>query len=236
MAIKVKWAVNFNPEKHEYTDLNGNRLRSVTEVKNQYMNRTWEDKKESLVMFNKNKAPHITAEFLDERREIGGQRGRIIHEQIEKWVMTGEMDMDLTDEGLKLDAKFWQRLTAQLEESDVTEYDKHYTEVVLCDPENGLCGIADLVSFAGGRLFLSDWKTNKSIEKKGSGTMHPPLDSVINSDLMGFAVQMSLYWWLLTRNGNDVDPRMFLRHITPSGYLKTHVIHYIPQIERLFDF
>ncbi len=240
MAIKVKWAVNFDPEKHEYTDLQGNRLRSVTEVKNQYMNRTWEDKKESLVMFNKNKAPHITAEFLDERREIGGQRGRIIHEQVERWVMTGQMDMDLNfDSGnpkTNLNPKFWQRLRGELEKSDLSEYDKHYPEIILCDPENGLCGRLDLPSETSNRIILTDWKSNQTIEKKGNGTMHPPLDSVINSDLMGFAVQMSLYWWLLTRNGNDVDPRMFLRHITPSGYLKTHVIHYIPQIERLFDF
>ena len=236
MAINIKWAVNFDPKEHQYTDQKGNRLRSVTEIKDGLMNRTWEDKKEELVMFNKNKAPHITAEFLDERREIGGKRGRIIHEQLERWTSAGGMDTELTDEELKLNPKFWQRLTCQLQESDLIEYDKHYAEVMLADPENGLCGIADLVSTNGERLILSDWKTNKQIGKTGTAMMIPPFDHLPNSDLNGYAVQLSLYRWLLVRNGNAVDERMFLRRITETGYIRTHILNYIPQVERLFDF
>jgi len=100
-------------------------------------------------------------------------------------------------------------------------------EVILFSPQLYLAGTTDLLAYdpEAQELFILDWKTNEKLTAesfRGSEYMLPPLDHLQDANLNHYALQLSLYARILTREG-------YIDHLSGPVRTITPMLLWIPQ-------
>lgn len=86
----------------------------------------------------------------------------------------------------------------------------------------GICGQSDLVEVVNGKVNIIDYKTNKEIKKESyidwegkSQKMNPPVDSLDDCNFYHYALQLSIYMYIILKHNPKLKPgRIFIHHIT----------------------
>lgn len=92
-------------------------------------------------------------------------------------------------------------------------YEQVFAEQIITDHTLPIAGTADLILQTGNHVSILDWKTDKSIERYSFGytrgrpaeMLKPPFDSWHNCNFSIYSVQLSIYAWMLERQGFVVD-------------------------------
>jgi hypothetical protein len=106
-----------------------------------------------------------------------------------------------------------------------------YPELLLFDHEFKLAGQADVVIKNGKSVSILDYKTSKSIEKTAfqSQTLLYPLDHMPNANFYIYTMQLSLYAYMLERQGYEIG-RLQIHHINRETFdlIECHEVEYYP--------
>jgi len=86
----------------------------------------------------------------------------------------------------------------------------------------GICGQSDLVEVVNGKVNIIDYKTNKKIDTESyvdwegkSEKMNPPLDSLDDCNFYHYALQLSIYMYMILKHNPKLKPgRIFIHHVT----------------------
>jgi hypothetical protein len=86
----------------------------------------------------------------------------------------------------------------------------------------GICGQSDLVEVVNGKVNIIDYKTNKEIKKESfvnfegkSEKMNPPVDSLDDCNFYHYALQLSIYMYIILKHNPKLKPgKIFIHHIT----------------------
>jgi hypothetical protein len=86
----------------------------------------------------------------------------------------------------------------------------------------GICGQSDLVEVVNGKVNIIDYKTNKEIKKESyvdwegkSEKMLPPVDSLDDCNFYHYALQLSIYMYIILKHNPKLKPgKIFIHHIT----------------------
>lgn len=85
----------------------------------------------------------------------------------------------------------------------------------------GLCGQADRVEVVGDKVNIYDYKTNKEIKTQGftnwegvTQKMLPPVSHLDDCNLMHYALQLSLYMYIICKHNHNLKPgKLEIHHI-----------------------
>jgi hypothetical protein len=85
----------------------------------------------------------------------------------------------------------------------------------------GICGQSDLVEVVNGKVNIIDYKTNKEIKKESyvnwegiSEKMSPPVDSLDDCNFYHYALQLSIYMYIILKHNPKLKPgKIFIHHI-----------------------
>jgi hypothetical protein len=86
----------------------------------------------------------------------------------------------------------------------------------------GICGQSDLVEVVNGKVNIIDYKTNKEIKMKSyvdwegkSEKMLPPVDSLDDCHFYHYALQLSIYMYIILKHNPKLKPgKIFIHHVT----------------------
>ena len=96
-----------------------------------------------------------------------------------------------------------------------------YPEHLVYLKSAGICGQADRVEVVGNHLNIYDYKTNKEIKTKGftnwqgiTDTLKNPLNHLDNCNFNHYALQLSLYMYMMLKHNHSLKPGiMEIHHI-----------------------
>ena len=96
-----------------------------------------------------------------------------------------------------------------------------YPEHLVYLKSAGLCGQSDLVEVINGEVHITDYKTNKEIKTEGftnwegvSQKMTSPLSHLDDCNLMHYALQLSMYMYIILKHNPKLKPgTLTLHHI-----------------------
>lgn len=85
----------------------------------------------------------------------------------------------------------------------------------------GICGQSDLVEVVNGKVNIIDYKTNKEIKKESyinwegkSDKMLPPLDGLDDCHFYHYALQLSIYMYIILKHNPKLKPgKIFIHHV-----------------------
>jgi hypothetical protein len=97
-----------------------------------------------------------------------------------------------------------------------------YPEHMVYLKSAGLCGQSDLVEVVNGKVNIIDYKTNKEIKMEGftnwegvTDKMLPPVDSLDDCHFNHYALQLSIYMYIILKHNPKLKPgKIFVHHIT----------------------
>jgi hypothetical protein len=86
----------------------------------------------------------------------------------------------------------------------------------------GICGQSDLVEVVNGKVNIIDYKTNKKIDTESyidwegkSEKMSPPLDLHDDCNFNHYALQLSIYMYIILKHNPKLKPgKIFIHHVT----------------------
>lgn len=96
-----------------------------------------------------------------------------------------------------------------------------YPEHLVYLKSAGLCGQSDLVEVVNGKVNITDYKTNKEIKTEGyvnwegrRQMMNPPVNHLEDCHLMHYALQLSLYLYMILKHNPRLSPgKLTIHHI-----------------------
>lgn len=91
-----------------------------------------------------------------------------------------------------------------------------YTELLTYHPIFAICGQVDRVEVRNGVIKIDDWKTNKEIKYEGFNKqmMFSPLDHLPDCNFVHYALQLSMYMYLLLWHNTHLVPgQLTLKHV-----------------------
>jgi hypothetical protein len=94
-----------------------------------------------------------------------------------------------------------------------------YPEHMVYLKSAGLCGQSDLVEVVNGVVHITDYKTNKEIKTEGFvnwegkvSKMNAPLNHLDDCNLMHYALQLSLYMYIILKHNPKLKPGIITIH------------------------
>jgi len=109
-------------------------------------------------------------------------------------------------------------------------------ELIVHDEELGLAGTIDLVVETPDGLVLIDWKTNKKITTKGYNNKKAlePIEDLDDCHLVKYSLQLSLYAYMLERQGWKID-MLLLVHLIDGLAVSIEVPYVKERVEELLE-
>jgi hypothetical protein len=162
--------------------------------------------------------PNKIIEFWDKEAKRGNDLGSWYHDQRENETLSCDTvrreNLDLpifrsiTDGDIKLSPD--QQLVPGI-------YPEHFVYL----KSASICGQADRVEVIGDRVDIYDYKTNKAINKQSyvnwegiSKKMKPPLEHLDDCNLMHYALQLSLYMYIILKHNHHLKPgNIIVQHV-----------------------
>lgn len=94
-----------------------------------------------------------------------------------------------------------------------------YPEHMVYLKSAGICGQSDLVEVIRNEVHITDYKTNKEIKTEGftswdgiTQKMNPPLSHLDDCNLMHYALQLSMYMYIIIKHNPKLDPGTLTIH------------------------
>jgi hypothetical protein len=94
-----------------------------------------------------------------------------------------------------------------------------YPEHMVYLKSAGICGQSDLVEVVNGIVHITDYKTNKEIKTEGymswdgvSQKMAPPVAHLDDCHLMHYALQLSMYMYIILKHNPKLSPGILTIH------------------------
>lgn len=189
-----------------------------------------------------NKREEILKEWAAKRDE-SCIRGTLIHREHELGHLGGETP---EVKKLGLGGKFTPNVTNKIELGS----QKVYPEILLSwmseDGELRIAGQADLIIIDGTSLYVLDYKTNKSIDKKSyfdtrakrSTMMKYPLNNLQDSNFWHYSLQLSTYAWMIKQAYPEVEiKKLMLIHYDHNGNCTDYECDYLEaEVIRMLSF
>lgn len=170
-----------------------------------------------------------TEEFLEkkkeiledwaEKREASCIRGSAIHKELENSHLNGETK-EL--QFLQLGGKFNTDTTNKIKFGEKGVYPEILLSRISEDKKLRVAGQADLVIVDKDEVYILDYKTSKSIDKKSfydrrlkkSTMMKYPLNNLMDTNFWHYSLQLSLYAWMIQK----ADPRFVIKKLVLIHY------------------
>ena len=118
-------------------------------------------------------------------------------------------------------------------ESDLRLVDGIYPELMVYLESEGICGQADLVEVVDDEVHVYDYKSSKEIPMKSyvnwegkSNRMYPPISHIDDSKGMHYALQLSLYMYIILRHNPKLRP----------GKIELHHVKFVKESEDEFGY
>ena len=198
--------VFFNDAEHKYTDKDGNRLLSITQLISHFK----EKFDESGIITEKYAKKHglTVTEVKEKWKEINEQScfyGTSVHESLEHFINNGTI----------LDNEY---------KSIVEQFSKYkfegklHSEVMVHSVEHMIAGTVDIIEkLPNKEINIWDFKTNKKIERTNSWgkKMKHCLFYLEDANFVHYCIQMSLYAYLCELKGLKVK-NLFLLYMNPK--------------------
>lgn len=185
-------------------------------------------------------------ELLEEwkvKRDESCVRGTAIHKKHELQHLAGKTQ---EIKKLGLGGTFSPNLTNKIQLGEQRVYPELLLSYVSEDGELRLAGQADLVIVDGNDVYILDYKTNKSIDKKGfydrakkkSTMMKFPLNNLEDTNFWHYTVQLSTYAWMIQQALPDANIKiLMLIHYDHDGNETTYECEYLlADVIRMLDF
>ena len=177
-----------------------------------YREEVMQKKREFLAMWaEEGKAAAARGTAYHKKREEEVRSGVTVHDSKEYYTLTGDP------------------LASKIEADGV------YPELLLYDDELEIAGQADWVLKSGNTIHIKDYKTSKDVSKLGfmEEMLLYPLNGLLNAKFYVYSVQMSLYAYILERQGYDIGS-LVIEHVDgrtqetidvlPTSYYRDEVI------------
>jgi hypothetical protein len=94
-----------------------------------------------------------------------------------------------------------------------------YPEHMVYLKSAGICGQSDLVEVINGEVHITDYKTNKEIKTEGftnwegiTQKMNPPVSHLDDCHLMHYALQLSMYLYIILKHNPKLNPGTLTIH------------------------
>jgi hypothetical protein len=94
-----------------------------------------------------------------------------------------------------------------------------YPEHMVYLKSAGICGQSDLVEVMNGEVHITDYKTNKEIKTEGftnwegiTQKMNPPVAHLDDCHLMHYALQLSMYLYIILKHNPKLNPGTLTIH------------------------
>ena len=96
-----------------------------------------------------------------------------------------------------------------------------YPEHMVYLKSAGICGQSDLVEVINGKIYITDYKTNKEIKTESyvnwegiSKKMLAPVNHLDDCSFNHYALQLSIYMYIMIKHNPKLEPgQMFIHHI-----------------------
>ena len=165
--------------------------------------------KDVVAHFERNKAGRFTEDVINRinwyvnkwefAKNSACAAGTKIHKQKEEEILA--QDGIETSSGVRLTA---------IESCDIDHLKRVkngvFPELLVYDTEYDIAGQVDLVYKKGKKIIIKDYKTNNEISREAfaDNKMKVPLDNLLDSTFNHYMLQMSLYAWILERQGYEI--------------------------------
>ena len=213
--------LKFTAGNHKYTSEDGTDWLSVTSVVSQFKQPFDADK--IAVKSSKNKKSKwygMTPEAIKDAWKAEALRATTLgtwyhnqresdicnFENMERHGFTVPIFKPIEENGVKISPN--QKLT-----------DGIYPEHMVYLRSAGICGQSDLVEVVDGTVHITDYKTNKEIKLEGytnwegiSQKMSPPLSHLDDCHLNHYAIQLSLYMYIIIKHNPKLKPGTLTIH------------------------
>lgn len=213
--------ITFEPRYHTYTDNRGQRYLSGTQLLKKFTPKFDAVAISEKCAAGKNpkyagrKPEEIRAEWKAEG-ERGRNEGDNLHSYVEALLKNEMTPFPISERCERL---FYQGELAV--KKLLARFEFIAAEMIIFSPELGIAGMIDLLLMDRLRneIVIGDWKQNKEIDTENQHqTMLPPIDHLPSAALHQYTLQLSLYQFLLEKEGyfNVAGYRRALIHITPE--------------------
>lgn len=168
-------------------------------------------------------------EMWDEKGRESREKGTAMHKKIESYYHGKSV---LTDETFELFKIFANKITLK----------PYRTEWAVYDWEQKIAGTIDFVDYQNGEYIIYDWKrSDKLIAKNGLPIKNsqygvkalPPIENLDDSPYYHYALQLSLYKYILEKNYGITVSKLRLGIFHPS-YNKPYILE-IPYLQNEID-
>lgn len=159
--------------------------------------------------------PEELRELWNIRKDFSIVRGTEFHLYVHKYLSENKKIRTVTPifKEIQLFHKFWDK-------KNKDRYIIIDTELIVCCKKIRLAGTIDclVLNKNTGKIYLLDWKTNRTIYQDGTGKFFlEPLSHLPNSDLHKYSLQLNMYRYLLEQSCQDlVIEDLFLIHFSPK--------------------
>jgi len=212
----------FDEEEHKYT-VGDKELVSVTT----YIKESFNPFEKELISKRVAKRDGKTQEEVLKEWEQTGLDGTAVHEEVENYIKDGTRPV--------IDKALYGMIHCQ---NECSFYDKLVPEMRVYSEELGIAGTIDLVVYKPThpslkpRVILKDWKTNKKIYTQGFGKTGLGVCShLVDCNYNHYALQLSLYAYILEREYDVIVDGLELVHLKKAGYF-TYKMDYMKELVR----
>lgn len=200
---------------------------------------------QSVTNFVKGCFPKFEAEYHAKRK--AEQLGIALEEVLEMWERKGEESRELGTELHKRIENYYQGIISNVDDktfnlfkmfADKVELKPYRTEWAVYDVKHNIAGTIDFVDYQNGEYIIYDWKRSDKIIENGMPIKiskydekgNHPLEHLDNTPYYHYALQMSIYKFILENNYNIKisDLRLGIFH---PAYNKPYVLR-IPYLEK----
>lgn len=179
----------------------------------------------------------------EEKREASCIRGTAIHREHELAHLAGNTK-EL--QHLNLGGKFNTNITNKIQLGEKGIYPELLLSNVSEDGLLRLAGQADLIIIDGNDVYVLDYKTNKSIDKKSffdsrikrSAKLKYPLNNIDDCNFMHYSLQLSTYAWMIQQVNPEFNIKLLmLIHYDHDGGCTTYECEYLKEdVERMLKY
>jgi hypothetical protein len=213
----------FKEDSHQYFNEKGEEYKSVSylaKLLDKKDESFWKAKKVKIAKQRGITVAELTAEW-DKKKLLGTTAGTIIHNDREQDLIDNEFsymnvvckkkECPIEDDGYK-----WSIPIVQLENNTV------YPELMIYDHNYKLCGQSDKVIVKDNTIYVEDYKTDKSIERRSFGSewgqtdrFKDPVSHLEDCNYNMYSIKMSCYMFMLWKANKHLKiGKLILEHLS----------------------
>lgn len=217
--------LSFDPANHIYTHADGTTFKSVTTLVEECFEKFDVDYWAPRIALKSGISEASLREQWDSKAEKARALGTLLHSKIEKYYLGEKPDTDDT-------YRLFELFTRD------HRLNPYRTEWAIYDEKSGIAGTLDFLDYTDGQFTLYDWKRTDKIIENGhplttnnyNKTAIPPLTHIPDTTYWHYALQLSIYRYILHKNYGIAIRSNRLAVFHPD-YTTYHLIE-VPYLEK----